>query len=427
MANQKISQLTEQTDLSLIDGLAGYEGTSNVRISGPNIISAIPTIYSADSDLLELRTVNDRTGGFTGTAGSNAIKFNFRNSGSIVVAGYQNNGDPGTTNNLLRWGPGLTNGTMNVRGNLTLSSGGGAINLVNSSGAQYLTMAQQGTTINTNVGFGLTTGVSARLHVKGSGSTNATTAFLVEDNLGNDIIKALDDRTIGLGYNGVQITNSVSGTESVRINDRSGAPLMKVGVTSGSAAKINICNGYFNIFDYSAVGGMVFTNGAGFNVSQDAASMFTLISTTKGMLPPRMTTTQRDAINSGTFTTGLTLYNTTDNKLQYYNGTSWVSASGGGGGLTPTTQTANYTASANDFVICNVTTSLRVTLPAASAGAIVGIKYASQNAASDVCDILTPSVGVTIDGTDRSSTALPLPSINTYYELISDGTNWFIK
>lgn len=105
----------------------------------------------------------------------------------------------------------------------------------------------------------------------------------------------------------------------------------------------------------------------------------------------------------------------------------WVTPSGGGGGLTPTTQTTNYTAAASDFVICNVTTSLRVTLPAASAGATVGIKYASQNAPTDFCDILTPSVGVTIDGTDRSTIALVLPSLNTYYELISDGTNWFIK
>tara|TARA_Y100000004_G_scaffold145202_1_gene165624 strand:- start:209 stop:925 length:717 start_codon:yes stop_codon:yes gene_type:complete len=108
-------------------------------------------------------------------------------------------------------------------------------------------------------------------------------------------------------------------------------------------------------------------------------------------------------------------------------GVEWAAPTGGGGGLTPTTQTTNYTAAASDFVICNVTTSLRVTLPAASAGAVVGIKYASQSAPTDVCDILTPSAGVTIDGTDRSSTALVLPSLNTYYELISDGTNWFIK
>ena len=57
--------------------------------------------------------------------------------------------------------------------------------------------------------------------------------------------------------------------------------------------------------------------------------MLTCVSSTKGFLPPRMTTTQRDAINSGTFTTGLTLYNTTDNKLQFYNGSAWTDAAGG--------------------------------------------------------------------------------------------------
>ena len=185
---------------------------------------------------------------------------------------------------------------------------------------------------NVAIGKNNLTGPSARLQIKGSGTTNATTALLVEDASGNDIIKALDDRTFGLGYNALQITNSVSGNESVRINDRGGAPLLKVGVSSGSAAAINMCNGYFNTFSYTTVGGMVYTNAAGVNSAQDPCSMFTLNSSSvnpKGMLPPRLTTTLRDAINSGTFTTGTTIYNTTDNKLQFYNGTSWTDAGGG--------------------------------------------------------------------------------------------------
>ena len=44
-----------------------------------------------------------------------------------------------------------------------------------------------------------------------------------------------------------------------------------------------------------------------------------------------MTTTQRDNISSPT--TGLTVYNTTTNKLNVYNGTAWVEAGGGAGGL----------------------------------------------------------------------------------------------
>ena len=44
-------------------------------------------------------------------------------------------------------------------------------------------------------------------------------------------------------------------------------------------------------------------------------------STTKGFLPPRMTTTQRDAILSPD--SGLTIFNTTSNRLQFWDGAVW--------------------------------------------------------------------------------------------------------
>ena len=47
-------------------------------------------------------------------------------------------------------------------------------------------------------------------------------------------------------------------------------------------------------------------------------------STTQGFLPPRMTTTQRNAISSPA--TGLTIYNTTTLAPNTYNGTAWVGA-----------------------------------------------------------------------------------------------------
>lgn len=63
----------------------------------------------------------------------------------------------------------------------------------------------------------------------------------------------------------------------------------------------------------------------------NSKSVLDLVSTTKGLLPPRMTTTQRDAISSPP--TGLTIFNTTTNKLNAYNGTAWaeVGSSGQGG------------------------------------------------------------------------------------------------
>jgi hypothetical protein len=57
------------------------------------------------------------------------------------------------------------------------------------------------------------------------------------------------------------------------------------------------------------------------NTTAAASAILDLTSTTKGVLTPRMTTAQRDAITSPA--TGLTLYNTTTNALQNYNGTSW--------------------------------------------------------------------------------------------------------
>jgi hypothetical protein len=56
--------------------------------------------------------------------------------------------------------------------------------------------------------------------------------------------------------------------------------------------------------------------------SPNAAALVELSSTTQGFLPPRMTTTQRDAIS--TPPNGLVLYNTTTDKLQVRAAGSWV-------------------------------------------------------------------------------------------------------
>lgn len=54
----------------------------------------------------------------------------------------------------------------------------------------------------------------------------------------------------------------------------------------------------------------------------NASSLVQMDSTTRGFLPPRMTTVQRDAISSPA--EGLTIYNTTLHALEFFNGTEWV-------------------------------------------------------------------------------------------------------
>lgn len=54
----------------------------------------------------------------------------------------------------------------------------------------------------------------------------------------------------------------------------------------------------------------------------------TSTSTTSGFLLPKLTTTQRDAIVSPA--TGLQIFNTTTNQIEFYNGSTWTGVSGGG-------------------------------------------------------------------------------------------------
>jgi hypothetical protein len=66
------------------------------------------------------------------------------------------------------------------------------------------------------------------------------------------------------------------------------------------------------------------TNNVIIGSSTDVASaILNVTSTTKGFLPPRMTTTQKNAIASPA--AGLMVYDTTLNLISVYNGTIWIS------------------------------------------------------------------------------------------------------
>lgn len=74
---------------------------------------------------------------------------------------------------------------------------------------------------------------------------------------------------------------------------------------------------------FSKPGGLVVNNTLAINTATpDASAALDVFSTTKGLLPPRMTGTQRDAISSPA--NGLILYNTTTNKLQVRAAGAWV-------------------------------------------------------------------------------------------------------
>ena len=89
-------------------------------------------------------------------------------------------------------------------------------------------------------------------------------------------------------------------------------------ITNGSALRFT-GTGAATATTFDNKAGYGFTNNA--SITVDASAVVQLDSTTKGFLPPRMTTTQVNAISSPA--TGLVVYNTTLNQICFYNGTAW--------------------------------------------------------------------------------------------------------
>ena len=147
------------------------------------------------------------------------------------------------------------------------------------------------------------------VHLKGSGTTSATTALLVQDSAGTQIFKVADSGSVQMG-----LTSGINWTFNSNVLSSS-----QYAFIAGNNGVI-LTNGTFS--------GGVFGNDSGGKVADSgivtpkvASAVLEVSSTTRGFLPPRMTTTQKNAI--ATPASGLIVYDTTTNKLACYNGTTW--------------------------------------------------------------------------------------------------------
>jgi hypothetical protein len=95
--------------------------------------------------------------------------------------------------------------------------------------------------------------------------------------------------------------------------------------TAPSGEANTVCAAFTNIkFCTNQIERMRVTSGGNVGVgttSPNAAALLDVSSTTKGFLPPRMTTAERDAITSPP--AGLMIYNTSTNKLNVRTASSW--------------------------------------------------------------------------------------------------------
>lgn len=153
-----------------------------------------------------------------------------------------------------------------------------------------------------NVGIGITS-QTARLHVQGSGSTSATISLLVQNSAGSTILNAKDDGNIRVDLGKIQFGNNNRWVGPREIS----TGVQIYAINSGDVVQVTT-NTQLNI---SSAGG----------ISPHASAILQAESTSKGFLPPVMTTTQRTSIVSPA--AGLIVYDTTTNKSYTYDGTAW--------------------------------------------------------------------------------------------------------
>lgn len=135
-------------------------------------------------------------------------------------------------------------------------------------------------------------------------------------------------------------------------------------------------------FEPNANGGVVVASA--YQTISSTSAIFEIASTTRGFLPPRMTTTQRNAISTPAI--GLVVYQTDATEgLYQYKSTGWALISGGSGTVTSVALSTGTTGTDINISGSPITTSgtITINIPDASASARGVVTTGSQTFAGD--------------------------------------------
>lgn len=175
---------------------------------------------------------------------------------------------------------------------------------------------------------------AARVNIGANDAANLTAGIVAKERFGGTatntyqltLVAGVPTWSAPSGGGGSSISN---GSYSATVSSGGDLTIATDSITYGSSVFYKGSGGYLHIggggHSYSYLSGQythtgVALFGATYGTTSDASAQVEMRSTTQGLLPSRMTTTQRDAITAAE---GLVIYNTTTHKLECYNGTTW--------------------------------------------------------------------------------------------------------
>jgi hypothetical protein len=284
----------------------------------------------------------------TGTSASSSFYVG-NNNAQIMggVSAFSSNLSTGSVANHV----GLTTGNFNIviGTNLNVASGGTSIIKFMTGGSnaaqermRIFSTGNLGINTTTDAGFRLDVNGTARVSgaltlgtgtaVASSISYGTTYGVTIWGNTGSNSDLLLTDRGGNLRFRIVNGGNILQ-TSSV-INDISiGTTAVAKSIVADATYGMTVRGGVGSVFNLSLVENTgnngIFIDSSGnakvgvYNSTYNSSAILEAVSTTKGFLPPRMTTTQRNAIASPA--AGLIVYDTTLNLPHFFNGTIWVS------------------------------------------------------------------------------------------------------
>jgi hypothetical protein len=307
-------------------------GTQNVAMG---YLAASKLSTASDNIAIGYRTLGDAGLGLTGNSnvaiGSNSMLFSTTATRNAFV-GYQSgyNITTGQGNAALGWGTlsGITTGTYNTAIGDQTNAGTLAANFNTSVGgraAYYSTSGNGNTSIGNDASFNLTTG-----------SNNTTLGGFAGQYLNASL------NNVYLGYGAGNNFNHNAGDKNLLVGYNA------LPATFAGSNQLNLGNVLWG----SGCSGTGQTPAGSLSVgatAPNASAIFDIVSTTKGLGLPSMTTTQQNAI--ATPRAGLAVYNSTLSLPTFYNGTTWSPYFSGWGltGNAGTSAATNFIGTTDDI------------------------------------------------------------------------------